>query len=109
MPLNVYMGSDNDVTVDGLTIAETGAHANAATVTATIIDSAGATVSGSSTSLAYVTGSLGRYFGSIPSTVVMTKDANYDLQIVASQSGKDVTIRLPFQATYYTGGQCGCS
>jgi hypothetical protein len=107
-PVTCYISSDNDVTVEGLQIASTKAYANAATVTATIVDSAGSTVSGSSTSLTYVTNSNGKYSGSIPSTVVMVEGTSYSLQIVASQSGKDITMRFPFTAGYYTGAACSC-
>jgi hypothetical protein len=103
MPIKCYISSDNDVTVEELTIANTGAYANAATVSASILTSAGATVTDSTTTLTYVTESNGKYFGSIPSTVVLTDAANYFLQITASQSGKDITIRIPFVAGYYQG------
>lgn len=102
--IKCYISSDNEVTVE---LADTsGAPANSATVTASIINSAGATVTDSSTSLTYVTNSAGKYTGAIPSTVVQTKNADYDLQIVASQSGKDVTLRFPYKAGYYQGGEC---
>jgi hypothetical protein len=61
-----YISSDNDIVVKGLRVARTGAPANAATVTASLLNSAGSTVSSSSTTLDYVTNSLGTYFGSQP-------------------------------------------
>ena len=103
--INCYISSDNDVTLEGLQIAATGVYANSATVSASILTSAGSTVSGSTTTLDYVTGSNGRYFVSIPSSVVMVKGTTYILQITASQSGKDITIQKEFTAGYYEGCQ----
>lgn len=104
--VNVYISSDNDIHVKGLKIASTGAFANAATVVASIIDSAGSAVSGSTVTLDYITNSNGNYFKAIPSSVVMTKGLTYDLQVTATQGGADITIRKPFVAGYYQGGEC---
>lgn len=104
--LTCYISSDNDVTVEGLTVASSGAYANAATVEASILlASSAALVSGSTTTLSYVTGSNGKYFGSIPSSVSMAEGTEYILKITAAQSGKDIEVRIRFKAGYYEGCQ----
>jgi hypothetical protein len=103
-----YISSDNDIVVKGLRVARTGAPANAATVTASLLNSAGSAVSSSSTTLDYVTNSLGTYFGSMSAAVVMTKGDTYTLKIVAAESGKDLELRFDFVAGYYQGQECAC-
>lgn len=105
MPMNVYISSDNLVTVDGLTDEATGSYVNDATVTAKLTtDSAGvSTVSGSSITLSYVAASDGKYRGEMPYTVSLTEGTTYYLFALR---GSRVIGRRPVRAGYYEGCDC---
>lgn len=74
--------------------------ANSATVTGKLLDSGGSTVSGSTFSLSYVSGSDGDYEGSMDDTVSLTENASYKYEIIATQSGITKTWRIPVTAVY---------
>lgn len=72
--------------------AAAGVYISSATVAALILDSEGATVSGSSVSLSFVTGTNGKYQGTIPSTIVLVDGSKYTLQVTVT-SGSLVRVR----------------
>lgn len=67
---------------------------NDATITYAVKDSAGATVSGGTGTLSYVTGSNGDYKGTIPDSVtsLLTENALYDVVITARESGVIILV-----------------
>jgi hypothetical protein len=99
--LTLYRGSDGTLKLTGLSVAETGAYLNAATVTYAIKDPAtGDTVSGGSGTMSYVAASNGNYTVEIDAavTVLMTAD-RYRVDVTAIEgSYKDVRrIRIDVQ------------
>lgn len=105
MPLSVYVSSDNLVTLDELTDPIDDSFVNDATCTAKLTtDAAGAsTVSGSSITLTYVTGSDGKYQGAMPSTVSLTAGTTYYLFVTAESGTQNITLRQVAPAGYYGG------
>jgi hypothetical protein len=84
--LTVYRNNDNLVqNPTPMTLSSDGSYVNDATVTMTLKDSGGTPVSGaSSLSLTYVTGSNGRYQGTLPYTLTLTAGAEYTLEITGT-------------------------
>jgi len=104
MPIAIYVGSDNRIELTGLRDPDDDSYVNDATVTALLKDSTDtSTISGSSITLTYVTGSDGDYRGSIPSSVSLTAGTAYYARITATSSGRDVLIRKSCSAQYYEG------
>ncbi len=108
----VLRGNDNILELDGLRNEITGAFLNAATVTATLVDSGGVNVTGQSWPLAldYVSDSDGIYRGTItdlavfslfspPSAVARTQGFNYIAKVTAD-GGSDLLAywEIPLQA-----------
>jgi hypothetical protein len=107
MPVAIYVGSDNRIELTGLRDPDDDSYVNDATVTALLKDSADAnTISGSSITLTYVTGSDGNYRGSMPNTVSLTDGTSYYVHVSASSSGRDVLVRKLCKAEYYQGCDC---
>jgi hypothetical protein len=109
MPVgNVYISSDNLVTVDALTDPIDDSYVNDATVTAKLTsDAAGVTtVVNSSITLTYVAASDGKYQEAMPSTVSLTDGVNYYLFITATSGTQNITIRKIVRAGYYEGCEC---
>lgn len=82
----LYVGNDTVLEVKGLKNEVTGAFLNAATVTATLSDSAsGAEVSGQSwpVTLAYVAGSDGDYRATLSYAMSLTANGRYTASITA--------------------------
>lgn len=103
--MKVYIGNDNLLTVDALTNAATGAYVNNATVTATLKDADGTNVSGQTwpLSLAYVSGSNGKYQGVLEDGLDLTEDNRatthtcvIDIDAVGDQVGH---FEIPMTAT----------
>jgi hypothetical protein len=69
-----------------------------ATITFALKDADGVAVSGATGSLSHV--AAGKYRGDLPSTVSLTQDANYTLEITAASSGRDAFWRIPCVAKY---------
>jgi hypothetical protein len=93
------IGSDNLVRLDKLTNASTGAFVNNATVSYVLKDSTG-TIIISSTSMPYVTASLGRYEGTIPYTTSLTLNSQYTIEITATGAGSTIFRKLSCIAKY---------
>lgn len=83
--LTLFNGADNLIRLDALKLVSTDAYQNSATVTMTLKDPDGASVSGATgLTLAYVAASNGRYEGTIPYSVELTNttpDAPYSLEL----------------------------
>ncbi len=89
--LNLYLANDTLLQVEQLRDkSAAGGYLNAATVTATVKDRTGATVSGASAiPLTLVAGSVtGDYEGVIDDSVVLVEDQQYLVVISAVQAGK---------------------
>ncbi len=81
----LYISNDNLLRVSGLRDDSTGAYINTATVTVTLKDSGGSPVSGQAwpLTLAHVTGTNGRYQGTLEETLVLVADTEYTAEIDA--------------------------
>lgn len=87
--LTYYQGNNNLVeNPTPMTLSSNGSYVNDATVTMTLKTSAGATVSGASALvLTYVTGSNGKYQGTLPYTLSLTNGETYTLEITGITGG----------------------
>lgn len=82
----IFIGSDNPIEYKGAKNTATAAYLNAATVTFTLYDGdpdvAGVAVAGATAvAMAYVAASNGNYLGILESTVVLTENAHYWVQV----------------------------
>lgn len=94
------VGADTLVRVDQLRdLASPLQYLNAATVTGQLSDSSGADVGGS-ISFGYVSGSDGRYDGTLPNTLVLTDGDQYTLTITASNAGLTGIWKITRTAKY---------
>lgn len=94
----LYTTNDTVIEVKGLKNEVTGAFLNAATVTATLVDSDGDQVAGETwpKSLEYVYGSDGIYRATLPYTMGLTSGGRYTAQIsVNGGSGLRASFALP--------------
>lgn len=74
----------------------TGAYSNAATVTATLYDSAGSAVSSfTSINMVYLAGTNGNYRGTVSQTFNPSPSTEYILKIDGTESGADIHIEIP--------------
>lgn len=104
--LTLYVNSDNTVKLTGLTHAKTGLPVTTATVTFSLLDASGSdngpgsVVSGASgLSMTYDgTTTPPGYFGTLPSSVVLTVDGRYWLQMDIANSPDDVQPMIACQA-----------
>lgn len=112
MPLrggNLYIGEDNivywgdrDTPNSGLYDNNLRSFVNDATVTFLLKDTGGSTVSGSTGTCSYVTGTQGVYEGVLEDGVSLTEGATYYLQITATASGDRIGFRrLQYTAKYH--------
>lgn len=106
---HLYIGQDNMVFWGDRNVPKSGLYdnnlekfINDATVTFTLKDSAGSTVSGASAqSMTYVTGTKGVYEGTLEDGVSLTENSVYYLEITATASGDRVGFRrLSYIAVY---------
>ena len=99
---NIYISNDTQIDVTGLQNAADSSYLNAATVTATLKDSAGSEVSGVSwpLTLSYVASSDGNYSGTIDKAVSISEQVSYFLEITAAQGGIDAFWRIRLFAQY---------
>jgi len=81
----IYDGSDTTIEVTELRNGVTGEYLDAATVTVTLKDADDVEVSGASwpLSMAYVTGSNGKYRANLPAALALTKRARYTAHVSA--------------------------
>ena len=98
----IYVGNDTLLELDKLRRASTGAFINDATVTYAIkSDSSGApgsTLSGGTGSLSYVTGSNGKYQGTIESSVTTTAGSLYWIEVTFSSGSLNGVIQEQVEA-----------
>lgn len=81
----IYLSNDNLLEIDGLKNTATDAYINNATVTATLVDEGGTAVVGETwpITLSYVSGSDGKYRGTLKDTLSLTAGLGYTAQITA--------------------------
>ncbi len=84
MPEVYLVGNDNLIEARGLKNAASDAFINGATVTVTLVDSAGATVTGvDALAMDYVATSNGIYRATLKDTLTITKNQQYTAKITA--------------------------
>lgn len=92
----LWIGADNLVRFDGAKNSSSGAYLNAATVTMTLKDSGGSPVAGATgVNLYYVSGSNGRYEGTLESTLALVDGAEYTLEITFAEAGLEDFRTIP--------------
>jgi hypothetical protein len=94
----LYTGNDTVLEIKGLKNEVTGGFLNAATVTATLVDSDGDEVGGHDwpATLAYVTDSDGIYRATLPYGMALTSGGRYTAQITANAgSGLRASWAIP--------------
>jgi hypothetical protein len=86
---NIYLSNDNLLSVEGLKNSSSGSFMNDATVTATLKDSSGTSVSGQTfpVTLSYIAASDGNYQTTLENTLSMVEDSIYTATIAATSSG----------------------
>ncbi len=97
----VYIANDNLLVVDQLKNALSGTYINNATVTCTIVDSAGSPVAGQTWPLAvvYQAGSNGQYVGVIEDTLTLSETTSYIAKVDADGgSGLKGHWEIPLKA-----------
>ncbi|MDH5187343.1 MAG: hypothetical protein OEW37_00140 [Rhodospirillaceae bacterium] len=87
--LKIYVSNDNIITLVGLKDYVADTYINDSTVTVTVVDSSGTSISGETwpLSLPYVTASNGNYQGTLSDVLVLTADDSYTAQITADSGG----------------------
>lgn len=90
----LFVGNTMNLKVTGLRF-EGGAYINDATVTATILNSSGAQISGETWPLAvpYVTSTDGNYEVALSEDLVIVKDKNYTVEVLAVKDGNEAKWR----------------
>ena len=96
--LNVFVNADNLIRLDGLTLASDSTSVNNASVSYVLRD--GGLQSLATGSLAYVTASVGRYDGTIQSTVSITPGDTYFVDVTATRGGTVGFWRVECVASY---------
>jgi len=98
----IYISADNLVSWEGMVNESTDEYINDAVVTFTLKTVAGVAVTGASAiSMTYQTASDGNYHGILESTVTLTADTQYYLEIIATSGGTLVGFRRwPVVARY---------
>jgi hypothetical protein len=109
--LTLYLNSDNNIKLTGLSDADDGSYLNAATVTYTIKNEAGSTVTGGTGTLTYVTASNGNYLGVVDSLVVVTTSAtpftlngSFFLELSVDSGAYEDFRRIPVNVAYRQQG-----
>lgn len=85
----LYLQSDNLLELKGLKNAASGAYINNATVTVTLVDASGTSVSGQSwpATLSYVSGSNGDYRLTLEDTLPLSENGTYVARVTAIGDG----------------------
>lgn len=88
----LYIDNTNNVWIDGLANDASGAAVNDATcLIVEVLNSAGAQVANTANiSMTYKAASAGDYYGKLPSTVVLTEDAEYTVRVRATDTDGNV-------------------
>lgn len=96
----IYLANDNLLELQGLQNAATAAYVNNATVTATVVDKAGANVAGQSwpVTLAYVAASNGNYRGTLEDALSLAENEDYSARVSVSGSGLTAFFEHPLKA-----------
>lgn len=83
--LTLYVGNDNVLTLSGLQNSVDDSYINNATVTVTLVDSDGNSVSGETwpVTLSYVSGSDGNYRATLADTISASADTAYRARVTA--------------------------
>lgn len=98
------IGSDNLVEVDGLKNEKTDQYVNDATITMVLRDSAMEIISGEEAlSFSYVQSSDGRYYGTLPNSIVLTSGSRYFLELTCTSEGSVRFDLIPCRAQYAAG------
>jgi hypothetical protein len=86
---NIYLSNDNLLSIEGLKNSSSGSFMNAATVTVTLKDSGGTSVSGQTfpVTLSYIAQTNGNYQATLENTLSMVEDSIYTATIAATSSG----------------------
>lgn len=99
---NIVYWGDRDTPGSGLYDNNLRSYVNDATVTFLVKDSAGATVSNSSGTCTYVTGTQGCYEGVLEDNASLTENSTYYLQITATASSDRIGFRrIQYTARYH--------
>ncbi len=100
--LTLYKSTDTLIRWDKMKNALTDEYVDDATVKMTLIDADGDNVTGAvDRPLAYVSGSDGRYDGTIPNEVDLDVTAEYVLQITAERGSYKTTARISCTVTWW--------
>jgi len=85
----IYLSNDNLLSIEGLKNSSSGSFMNSATVTATLKDSGGTSVTGQTfpITLSYITATNGNYQATLEDTLNMVADNIYTATITATSSG----------------------
>lgn len=103
MNTKIYILNDTVIELSALADGISGAYVNDATVSVTIKDAAGSTVTGGGpTTLSYVTDSDGVYRGVVDKALAISERVTYFAEITAASSGRDGFWRIPLTAAYRT-------
>lgn len=86
---NIYLSNDNLLSIEGLKNSSSGSFMNTATVTATLKDSSGTSVSGQTfpITLSYIVATDGNYQATLENTLSMVEGSIYTATISATSSG----------------------
>ncbi len=109
MSVVLYLQSDNNFKITGLSDADAGTYLNTAAVTYVIMNEAGATVTGGTGVMAYVAGSNGNYLAVVDKTVMVLDSAvpftlggQFFIEVTMVQGNYDKFWRIPATVTYQT-------
>lgn len=92
----LYQSNDQTVEVDRLRDRLTGSYLNSATVTSTLYDSAGSTVTGlNALSLSYVAASNGKYRGNVEETFAPALGDNYEIWFFGNEGSSYFHLEIP--------------
>lgn len=107
MALTLYLQADNNIKLTGLSDADSGDYLNAATITYAIKNEAGATVTGATGTLDYVTATNGNYLGVVDSAVMVltslipfTIPGQFFVEISIDYGAYEDFRRIPVQVAY---------
>ncbi len=94
----LFISSDNLIVADNVRNLATGSNINNAVVTVTVSAVNGATVSGQSwpLTLSFVTGSSGKYRGTLTDTMIVTENTKYwGTLVISAGGGLKLTTTVP--------------
>lgn len=99
-----YIGTDTRITLAGVQNEDGAFLGEGATITATLVDSKGASVAGVNTiTFEYQVGTDGNFVGYVPSTAAMKAKDKYSLRIVVAYDSRQMTVMVTRTAEYVLG------